>query len=162
MITPPPPGAQPAEKRWRCARDGLPLQRRIWRGSGISSGCTWSKSIPVKKHLRAWRLCASIDDASCPIRSSAIRRLPPGREYCPKRRPSNRNAANDLHRALGHRPEGNAHLLAFGEDEREYALTVRFAGCHQYTHGNDGNSRGQRSMLHLALSNGCITAYSED
>src|ERR1022692_2426263 len=74
------------------------------------------------------------------------------------RRPTYRNAANDIHRTLNHRPDRSAQLLMFGEEECEYALAVRFAGCHKYTHWSNGNSRRPQSMLHVALCSGCITA----
>ena len=75
----------------------------------------------------------------------------PAHSKCHHRRPSYRNAANAIHRTVSHRPDRSAHLLTFGEEEREYALAVSFAGCHKYTHWSNGNSHRPQSMLHLAL-----------
>ena len=70
------------------------------------------------------------------------------------RQPSYWNAANAIHRTLNHRLDRGAHLLMFGEEAREYALTVSFAGSHKYTHWSNGNSHRPQSMLHLALCSG--------
>ena len=76
----------------------------------------------------------------------------------PDRRQSYRNAADDLHRTVGQSPVGSAHLLPFGKEERENALTVTFAGCQECTHGNNDNSHLTQSMLHSALCSGFMNA----